>query len=307
MKILHVGLSAEKDKPNGLQYAFKQMHECREIGFSHPDIDREIINELISFMPDMIWMQLQTSNIVSHDTVDLAREAGVFVMNWMGDIRPEFPEWIARMGVHANLTCFSNMNDVDRLNSLGIRSDYLQIGYDHHIYTPHGDLDKRSEIVFFGNNYGNSFPLSGMRREMVSMLKSQYRSFGVFGRGWNQSDGDFMRDPMGEAAIYRGAKIAINLSHFDYRRCSSSRLYKILGSGAFCLTKHYPEIEKDFEDGIHLVVWHDLEDLKEKIDYYLDSDYTRSTIAEQGHLLAQSKFTYKSMVQNIEQLYNQYK
>lgn len=306
MKLLHVGLSAGHTVSGGLQKAFSALYECEEIGFNTPDINEVIRQKTGSFRPDMVWMQIQTPDIISPETVSYLKDKGIFVMNWMGDIRNEFPDWTAQLG--ASLTCFSNMNYVHVLKSRGIKSEYLQIGYDQSIYTPNGMKADSAEIVFFGNNYGNEFPLSELRWDMVNKLKSIYgRRFGVYGRGWESSDGDYMNDPKGEAAIYRGAKIAINLSHFDYSRCSSSRLYKILGCGTFCLTKRFPEMEDDFEEDIELVAWDTMEDLIDEIEFWLANEGIRKAVAECGNEVALKKFTYEKMVENIHQLYLQYK
>ena len=305
MKLLHIGLNAGFAPPNGLQKAFMRYYEYEEIAFNTPNINDVIRQKSDSFKPDIVWMQIQTPDIINPKTIEYLKEHGIFIMNWMGDIRNEFPEWTAELG--ASLTCFSNMNYVDELNSRGIKSDFLQTGYDDEIYTPIGEKEKAPEIVFFGNHYG-TFPLSKLRSDMVSFLKEHYGdNFGLYGRGWDNSDGDYMNDPMSEAAIYRGAKIAINLSHFDYKRCSSSRLYKILGCGTFCLTKHYPEIEKDFFDYLDLIIWYDLHDLKSKIDYFLWNEKTRNEISKKGSSVASTYYIYKKMVENIHQLYLKYK
>jgi len=307
MRLLHVGLNADKSRPNGLQKAFDEKYECVHLSAAHPDINKTIAQYIYQFQPHIMWMQIQTPNIIANGTIKYAKLKKVFVMNWMGDIRLDFPEWLAEMGKHANLTACSNMNYVDELRSRKVTADYLQIGYDSGIYNPIGEKDDGGEIVFFGNNYKNHFPLSALREKMVNLLQLKYPGFGVYGRGWKDGNGDYMNNPQGEASIYRSCRIAINLSHFDYRRCSSSRLYRLMGSGAFCLTKHYPEIEKDFVDSKHLVVWHDLEDLVEKIDYYLSHEKERKEIAEVGCALAKNYYTYECMINNIHDLYLKYK
>ena len=307
MKLLHVGLNAETGLNNGLQEAFSKKYECYNIGMSHPDINKEIKRMVDSFKPDLMWMQIQTPNIIEQSTVMYAREKGVFIMNWMGDIRPVFPDWLSHLGHYVNLTCCSNMNYVDELTFRGVVADYLQTGYNSDVYKPEGDSRPIADIVFFGNNYKETFPLSRFRAEMVNFLKDNYYSFSAYGRGWKYKDGDYMKDPEGEAAIYRGAKVGINLSHFDYRRCSSSRLYRMMGCGTFCLTRPYPDMHKDFNIKEHLDTWRSLPELKNKIDYYLSESKIRGAIASNGQKLVSKNFTYNRMVDNIHKLYLKYK
>jgi len=55
-----------------------------------------------------------------------------------------------------------------------------------------------------------------------------------------------------------------------------------MGSGAMCLTHHYPEIEKDFVVGKHLDTWDNINDLIRKIEIYTSNEAERSKIARQG-------------------------
>ena len=149
---------------------------------------------------------------------------------------------------------------------------FLEIGYDPEIYCPEGEFKSVKDIVFFGNNYVNQFPLSGYRRQMVAFLKEKFwDNFGVYGNGWENGDGNFNHSQIEEAAAYRSAKIAINLSHYDIERYSSDRIFRILGTGApLCLARYYKGIEQDFEHGKHVIYWHEFADLEAKIIRYRD-------------------------------------
>lgn len=304
MKILHVGLSATGTPLNGLQKALMKLGDYEEINTATKDLNAVMRDRSDSFRPDLVWIQIQTAGYISNETVIYLKKNGAKIINWSGDCRSPIPAWYLDLGMHIDLTAFSNMNDVDTLNSQGIRSEFLQIGYDPEIYTPVGGTMPMQEIVFMGNNLVNQFPLSKYRADMVAFLKETYGSqFNVYGSGWNNSNGSFNHNQRAESMVYRSCKIAINCSHFDYRRYTSDRMFRILGSGAFCLTKWYPEIEVDFVDGMHLSVWKDFDELKEKIDYYLYYERERNWIAENGHLKAIKKYRFDNMAQNIKELY----
>lgn len=301
-KLLNIGLSTSPK--NGLAKALRRRFDCIEIPFEAPNINEEIQQQVASFLPDVIFMQIQTPDVISVETAKFMKQHGAFAINWYGDIRNSFPEWTKELGKHIDLTCFSNMNYVNELRDAGIVSEYLQTGYDIEIYRADGRRLHDYDVVFMGNDYGNQFPLSGLRRYMCEYLQQVYGDkFGLYGRGFTMANGDCMNEPETEAAIYRGAKIGINLSHFDYTRCSSSRLYRMMGCGICVLTKWYPEIWKDFEDGKHLVVWDTRDELKDKIDYYLKNEGERQRIASEGNRLARKKFTYDAMVKNILDLW----
>lgn len=312
MKLFHIGLSAAETPENGLQKAFREVFpEYREINCGHKDLNNEVIRIAEEFRPDIVWMQIQCEGILHVGTARKLKELGCFVMNWTGDVRATVPPWMIEMGPHIDLTLFSNYTDVLDCRKRGIKSGFLQIGIDPEIYNRNGPVSTTQDIVFMGNNYGQGqFPLSSFRAQMVHTLKSRFKDrFGLYGTGWNspRANGNYLGNQRGEAAIYRGCKIAINCSHFDYSRYSSDRLFRAMASGAFVLTKWYPNIEADFIDREHLVVWHNMADLVQKCEYYLRQEEERKEIAAEGCRLAHNRDTFKNMCENIKQLYLTYK
>lgn len=192
----------------------------------NPDIRALVDNH----KPDLIFLQIQTPGILSVDTAQyLKSKAKVF--NWTGDVRTPLPQWFKDLAPHMDSTLFTNMTDVEEMRKAGYRSDYLQIGFPEKIFKPEGIKRQEAEIIFMGNNNGG-FPLSGLRSQMVDLLQKKYGNrFKVFGTNWRGFHAEHNQEE--EAKIYRGAKIAINLSHFDYSRYSSDRLFRLMGTGVF--------------------------------------------------------------------------
>jgi spore maturation protein CgeB len=105
-----------------------------------------------------------------------------------------------------------------------------------------------------------------------------------------------------EAAIYRGSKMAISLSHYDLERYFSDRMLRIMGCSTLCLAKWYPGIEKDFTDGVHLVVWRDIQELITKIHYYMDHPKERFIIARGGHLRVGLEHTWSIRIGQLQKI-----
>jgi hypothetical protein len=249
-----------------------------------------------AFKPDIIFMQIQAPNIIQIETVKAMRETGAWICNWNGDIRDETPGWMIQMASFIDKTLFSNMRDVRNVSNGG----YLEIGYDPEIYTPNGEIGNCKEISFFGNNYGgDKFPLSRLRIEMNTMLHKHFGDkYGVYGNNWFNVSGNYNHSQAEESKAYRATKIAINLSHYDEGSYSSDRIYRILGSGAFCLCKAYPNMP--FIDGVHVRTWNSLYDLMVLLRYYLDDHKEeQDLIARQGNEFVKENYTFDSMVKNI--------
>ena len=303
-KILHIGLCVNPSGiVNDMQRAFvNNSSEYREISTGDPQVNSGACRISNEFKPDIIFMQIQAERIIAPSTVELFKNNGAFVINWTGDVRDSVPNWMYSLPV--DVTAFSNLRDVKEVQERGLKSAYLEIGYDPNIYKPEGEAKNIEPIVFFGNSYGPSmFPMSEFRIKMCTHLKSIFAGrFGIYGTGWNISSGNFNSSQPEEASAYRGAKIAINCSHYEIEKYSSDRLFRILGTGkAICLAKWYPRIEEDFEDGVHLRYWKTIDELKDLINYYLDpaNEQERVSIALQGHILAKEKFTFNNMAENV--------
>lgn len=250
--------------------------------------------------PDLVFLQIQSPGVISTQTAKYLSDRSI-VVNWTGDVRAPLPQWFIDIGHNIKSTLFSNHTDVDVARSKGIRSDYLQIGFPTKIFNNKVKPNpKAPEIVFMGNNCGG-FPLSSYRVEMVRKLQEQYADrFKVFGTNWAGNHAITSQDD--EAQMYRGCKVAINLSHFDYKRYSSDRIFRLMGAGAFCLSHHYQEIEKDFDVGFHLDTWSSIDQLIQKIDYYLEHEGLRKSIADQGYQHVHESHTWDNRIAQLKQM-----
>jgi hypothetical protein len=276
MKILHISLG--KHQTSQSQALKDVATEYRQIDWTDNPVtlDAAIKATLVGFQPDITFMQLQRSGLVSPHTLQMI---GGKKYNWTGDVRTPIEKWYKDLAPYFDATLFSNGNDVAEFKRLGLRAEFLNIGFEEKDYNLDGNKIA-SGVVFMGNNYGAQFPLSKFRAEMVRQIPT----IQVYGNGWGRSQ-DLNSDPITEASIYRGCQIAINLSHFDYDRYSSDRMLRIMACGAFCLSHHYQGIEKDFEIGVDLDTWRTIPELQQKIDYYLQPENLeiRNAIAANGY------------------------
>ena len=90
--------------------------------------------------------------------------------------------------------------------------------------------------------------------------------------------------------IYNQSKINLNMTSTNITSGIPLRVLDILSCGGFCLTNYRDEIAEYFVDGEDLVIYYDLNDLKDKIAFYLANDDIRQKIAENGHKKAIAEF-----------------
>ena len=306
-KFLHIGLSTY---PNTHSKEMRQVFntgewQAEDIAVQHPDLNNEIIRVANAYKPDLTWIQIQSDGI-SQEAIKALKDNGSFLIQWSGDKRGILPECYFRYASWGlDLSTFSNIEDVNIMRGCGYNADFLQIGYSTEIYHPDESVIKDIDVCFMGNSFSH-FPLSGLRKDMVRELKRVYGDrFKAFGSG--MPDGNLSSDQFAEAAMYRRCKIGINLSHFDTARYTSDRLFRMLGCGVCVLSKSFPKWETEFIHGVELVIWEDIDHLKQLINETLSNPTILNNIAKKGNELALRRYTFAEMAKNIELLYNKYK
>jgi len=100
--------------------------------------------------------------------------------------------------------------------------------------------------------------------------------------------------PHEHAKLISSARININFSEGQL----SNRVYKILATEGFLLTQRWSGMELTFEPGKDFVVFDDLTDLTQKIDYYLINRKEREKIAKSGHIKV-TNYTRSAWAQEI--------
>lgn len=267
----------------------------------HPNFNNELIKMMLEYKPTIIFIQIQTANILKPETArEIAKHS--FVIQFSGDIRNDTESMYYDIGKEIQLTTFSNMRDVINCRKFGLRSEWLEIGYDPERFKSWENVKHAPEIVAHFNDYSH-FPLSNYRRDIVEKLKNTFGSkFGVFGN-FPGANGNFNDDQIAESKNYCGSKIAINCSNFFCERYSSDRILRAFGSGIMVLSHHFPDINKMYQVGKHLDTFNSLDELVRKCHYYLEFENKRESIAKEGQKHVLENYTFKKMAENILNLY----
>jgi len=101
--------------------------------------------------------------------------------------------------------------------------------------------------------------------------------------------------------IAAGADIVLNL-HTWFGKSDvgvNPRVIEACGCGSFQLCDWKTEIPKAFTDGQEIVLYHTLDELEEKIDYYLERPSEREKIAAAGAARAHKDHTYTQRMQQV--------
>lgn len=302
MKIYHIGLCANPGTNNGLQRAFRKVSEYKEIHTGHSNLNAQIIKDCEAFRPDIVFMQVQTPNIIHVETMRSIRPFCGKIVNFTGDVREPFPKWYIEIGKEIDLSLFVSMKDVGIAKVSGIEADWLQLGFDEEIYNDTAKPSVSAEIVFTANNYDH-FALSKERSQVAHALKKEFGNrFQLYGSGWTIPSLDSNHSMQVQASVYRGCKIAINYSNYNHSMYVSDRCLKIMGAGAFCLSHDFKDHENLYENKKNIAIFNSIPDMIEQCYYYLENDQERNLIARNGYELTHKLYTWDSMIKNLIRL-----
>ena len=99
--------------------------------------------------------------------------------------------------------------------------------------------------------------------------------------------------------VFRMSKINLNFTIPNIKSGIPLRIWDVLGCGGFLLTNYQAEIPYYFKEGEDLVCFDGLEDLCEKVGYYLEHEEERKRIAWNGYHKVREKHSYIERIHTI--------
>lgn len=251
----------------GMQHAFAGIfgaHRVEDFDYlarqrAGADVARcnvEFYEHARALRPDWIWLQLQDTNVLTPETLRRVREAlpHTVITHWTGDCRPEVSPYLGAIGQAAHVTFVSSVGQLPLFRAAGAeRAHYLQIGVDWH-EDVQGDPDwtppfRVPDVVFCGNYYGARFPGTIERAGTIQALVDARIDVGIVGGGWPEGFPVIGQCHVKQQAhVYRRAKVAVNVNHFNAieRYYSDRQLIAMANAATVCWG--VPGLEAEFRD-----------------------------------------------------------
>jgi spore maturation protein CgeB len=268
-----------------------------------PHGDVVVLAQAAAFRPDVVYVQ----NLVALAPATLRRLRTRHLV--VGQIASELPDARRLRLYDVVLTSFPHF--VERLRGLGVRSEYLRIGFDARVLDRLGDRPPPAGAVFVGSlarfqhGFGNE-----LLEQAAAIAPIAFHGPGV--DDW-PADSPIRRDYRGEAwglDMYRvlaGASIALN-RHIGVAEqfANNMRLYEATGVGTLLLTDAKQNLHELFEPDAEVVTYSAAEEAADKIRYYLEHEDERATIARAGQARTLAEHTYAHRMRELEQILNRY-
>jgi GT2 family glycosyltransferase/tetratricopeptide (TPR) repeat protein/2-polyprenyl-3-methyl-5-hydroxy-6-metoxy-1,4-benzoquinol methylase len=199
---------------------------------------------------------------------------------WAIDTHMDFG-WCLEKARGFDLVFAAQRDGADQLRRAGIDSAvWLPLACDPEVHRKH-DVPKRYDVAFVGH----TFP--GPRDELLNVIRWRYRDAFL-----SQAYFDEM------ARIYSAARTAFNRS---IKNDVNMRVFEAVACGSLLVTNDLADNGQDelFQDGVHLAIYREPEELLDKLAFYLGRDEVRERIAAAGRAEAIAKHTYRHRMERL--------
>jgi spore maturation protein CgeB len=207
-------------------------------------------------------------------------------------------EEVIKQGQQADIMYLTNRGEIEQYCERGVNARFITGGCDPtaHRMVVNTDPLYQSDVAFIGR------PNTPDRAECMQLLAKKF-DLKLWGSGWEKYGLSAVATDV-YATEYRkicaGAKIILGWNiDPTIDLYFSNRTWYTLGCGGFLLTAYTPSLEELFGRGKELDWFETIEECCDKIEYYLQHDEERQSIASAGYQLAHNEYSYDKMVAKI--------
>ncbi|MCL2718033.1 MAG: glycosyltransferase [Lachnospiraceae bacterium] len=142
------------------------------------------------------------------------------------------------------------------------------------------------------------------RTEIVRRLANQDKNFRLF-TGEDTSalpgvnNGGYIDYYSQSPLVFRNSKINLNISLKSIHSGIPLRAFDIMGCGGFLLSNYQADFLEHFIPGEDFVYYESLDDLQDKVEYYLANESERCQIAKNGYDKVSSRHTYRHRIREM--------
>ncbi len=283
-------------------------HESYLLGRMVELLSDYVLVEAERFQPQLVVVLAQAP--LTAAALQELRRNGIRTAYWFVEDYERITYWQA-IAPYYDLFCTIQSGEFHRqLHELGVEEPcYLPLAADvtqYHPLQPEAVGEQyRSELSFIGAGYHN--------RE-VFFLGLYGEDFKIWGAEWNPRhplwkcvQNDAARtDSDQNLQIFNGTTFNLNLHSSSHLAGVDTegdfvnpRVFDIAASGGFQLVDRRSLLEELFVEGSELVVYDDIEDLRNKIEYYRQHPGEREEIANAGYQRVMRDHTYTRRMEQL--------
>lgn len=275
---------------------------CQERG--RVQMNQELLALVRSLRPDLAIFALFGDEFIPEVIEDLKQYTTTVGYFFDDDWRIDFARrWVPRFDyvMSKSTQCLRRYKEWGYTKAI-----FSPCGFNHRLYGRRA-LPKRYDVSFVGGSHPH-------RQWIISQLRRAGLDVHVWGGGaWGSGVRKLTHEEMVD--VFNQSRVNLNLSNsvsWDVRYLTSSlrairnaiqsrktreqlkaRHFELCGCGGFQLTYYVEDLEHCYDIGREIMTYMDVDDLIEKIRYYLKHEDEREAIAEAGYRRALADHTYE--------------
>lgn len=252
-----------------IEYNYREI--AKQLTGGNAARDKDFTNLCAKEKPDYVFFSKCTD--MDEWVVDECNKHSKTIMWYMDPVDGNFTQHLVNMSKKCNYVFCGIYAAYEKMKFLvGDKCNFLHEGYDHRCNFPVENEEQIYDVSFIGT------------------IKNQRRGY------YQAYNFTLIQDAFGLEHSKAVARSKINLNFTEGG--TSDRSYKVLASKGFLLTEAWPRMEDDFTPGEDLIVFTGVDDMIEKINYYLENPEERERIAKNGYNKVQ-KFSRIAFAEKI--------
>ena len=256
------------------------------------DLNKQLLTLVETTQPDMIVCVLLGYEVWI-ETLQLIKEiSDTILMNWSTDDSWKYDQFSRFILPYFDLYATTYPQAMKKAKCAGYQHVILtQWGANaENLQEPIPASRCRWDVSFIGTAYGN-------RTKWISALRKRGIQVNCYGYGWKNGPVDAGSIP----DIIRHSVISLNFGDSNwmikgiipYRsRQIKARVFEVPGNGGFLMTEPAENIGNYYLPGKEIVIFENVDDLAEKIRYFLAHPRQRDEIAMAGFIKTRDTHTY---------------
>ena len=256
------------------------------------DLNRAFLRRVDQEQPDIIFSVLMGYELWSQ-TLDLVRSgSSATILNWGTDDSWKYDQFTKFIAPHLDYCATTYPETVEKALGEGIDNVLMTQWAANRISlaAPLPAQRCRYPVSFVGSAYGN-------RKKWIARLRAMGIDVQCFGHGWPAGPIDSVDLPR----IYRESVLTLNFGDSGlqlrglvpyHSRQIKARVFEVPGAGGCLLTEPAQHLEKYFRIGEEVIVFEGVDELAERIRYFLAHPEQRDAVACRGFERVSKEHTY---------------
>lgn len=242
--------------------------------------------------PDLIFCVLMHYELWQETLQIVRRSCPAVLVNWSTDDSWKYPQFSRFVAPAFHLYATTYPEALQNSKEDGLSNFMLtQWAADaEKLLQPLPSDQCRYPVSFVGSAYGN-------RPRWIAKLKKRGIEVACFGHGWPNGPVSAADVPwiIRESAIslnFGDSGIVLNGFVPHHSRQIKARIFEVPGAGGFLMTEKADNLDSFYIPQKEIAVFDGIDDLVEKIKYFLAHPGERDSIAEAGYVRARDEHTY---------------